>query len=1015
MAAGCGPINAANAMTPMKQDTRLNDFADFAFSAAGSNASPHGQSPWRLQILASAIGLAFCTPSALAADTAGTSQASPPSGVSAAQPVMAGERLSDWLSRQRFPADAYPQGLSWMAPSEEPAQATQKSTLRAHLMGSGWTYKASPDARQRLLEWITTLPVTGRVPVSVPDGRWLETKPRQNPLLGAGHRVTVPRRPATLTVITGDGRLCAVPHVAGYTARDYVNACRAPAFTGRIDRVWIAQPDGKVESFGVAGWNAQTQDEPAPGAWIWAPAHGSGWEDGFGYSLINFLATQGPAPDANATLPNGLLAAAPAASDGGKFSVSGLASSFTVNPPLRDRQLTSNDYGGIGLLQTPTARMGPAGDFSLSYSRTYPFTNLSVTLQPLDWLEVSYRYTSVSESKYGQAVAGDQSYKDKSIDFKVQLLKESAYLPELAVGGRDALGTGLFSGEYVVANKRTGNFDWSLGLGWGQLGSAADFESPFSFITPKFKTRPVARQAGNVNANFFRGPVAVFGGVQAQTPWDPLLVKLEYEGNDYRGGVPFEPISRSADSRFNYGLVYRYSPSIDLGLSVQRGNRAAFSLTLHDSLPQLATAKVDDPVLPRFTPQRPVATNAAGTDWIPTAEEILVQTDWRVTEISKRGEVVFVELGNADAIYWRDAIEKAAAVLHRDAPADVQEFRFQFRTRGALMADIAVNRNEWVKKQNQPLLPSEQVEQKLPAFVPPALAAPRLTQYREEEPSFIADTGFNFKQNFGGPDGFLLYSLSVESDAEWRLADNIWVSGSVNLRALDNYSKFKYTAPSNLPRVRTFMREFITTSRLTVPTLQLTHVGQLNTNQFYSVYGGYLESMYAGVGGEWLYRPFRSSLALGVDVNAVRQRDFDQKLGLRDYSVKTGHMTAYWDTGWNDVLAVASVGQYLAGDKGGTLALEKRFSNGVTMGAYATKTNVSAAQFGEGSFDKGIYFTIPLAAVLTRSTPARGVFSYNPLVRDGGAKLGRSYPLYSVTNIRDTKTLSVVVPEKDGR
>ncbi|RYF27810.1 MAG: hypothetical protein EOO23_07750, partial [Comamonadaceae bacterium] len=75
---------------------------------------------------------------------------------------------------------------------------------------------------------------------------------------------------------------------------------------------------------------------------------------------------------------------------------------------------------------------------------------------------------------------------------------------------------------------------------------------------------------------------------------------------------------------------------------------------------------------------------------------------------------------------------------------------------------------------------------------------------------------------------------------------------------------------------------------------------------------------------------------------------------------------------------------------------------------YATKTNVSAAQFGEGSFDKGIYFTIPLSALLTRSTPAMGVFTYNPLVRDGGAKLNRYFPLFDLTGVRDPRALSIV-------
>lgn len=1016
---------------PMKQDAPLNDFAlprpSDLTAARARRAS--GLSTFHLRILTSAIGLAFCAPHASAADLKAIADAS---NIAPTRPVRAGERLSDWLAQQRLPADAYPQGLSWQAPSEEATQAALKSTLRMHLLGSEFAYKAPVEARQRMSEWIATLPVTGRVPVSVPDGRFLETKRQQDPLLAADHRVVVPRRPTTVTVVTGDGSLCVVPHAAGLTARDYANACRTPGVTAQIDRVWIAQPDGKVESFGVAGWNAQAQGEPAPGAWIWAPTRGSGWDDGFAPSLINFLATQGPAPDQNASLPMARMVAAPVGSNGGKYSFggssntgstggtgstnsdmgSGLTSSFSQNPPLRDRQLTGNDYGGIGLLQNPTARMSPAGDFSLSYSRTYPFSNLNVTLQPLDWLEVSYRYSSVSESKYGPAIAGNQSYKDKSIDVKVRLLKESAYLPELAVGARDTLGTGLFSGEYFVANKRTGNFDWSLGLGWGQLGSRADFTNPLGVIATQFERRPTARQAGNVNLNVFRGPVALFGGVEAQTPWDPLLVKLEYEGNDYSGRVPFLPISRAPESRFNYGLVYRYSPTVDLSFSIQRGNRAAFSIALHNSLSQLAMPKIDDPVLPSFTPQRPEATGAAGPDWTPTAEAILFYTNWRVTEIAKRGEVVFVELGNADDIYWRDSIEKATAVVHRDAPPDVQQFRFQFRGRGALLADIAVDRNEWVKAQNQPLLPSEQVEQKLPALVPPVVVEPKLTQYREEEPSFIVNTGFRINQNFGGPDGFLLYALSVETDAEWRLNNSTWVSGSLNLRALDNYGKFDYTASSNLPRVRTFLREFNTTSRVTIPNLQLTHVGQLNTNQFYSIYGGYLESMYAGVGGEWLYRPFRSPLALGVDINAVRQRDFAQKLDLRDYDVKTGHLTAYWDTGWNDILATVSVGQYLAGDKGATLNLTKRFSNGVTMGAYATKTNVSAAQFGEGSFDKGIYFTIPLGAVLTKSTAARGVFAYNPLVRDGGAKLGRAYPLIDVTGIRDTQSMTTVVPKK---
>ena len=74
------------------------------------------------------------------------------------------------------------------------------------------------------------------------------------------------------------------------------------------------------------------------------------------------------------------------------------------------------------------------------------------------------------------------------------------------------------------------------------------------------------------------------------------------------------------------------------------------------------------------------------------------------------------------------------------------------------------------------------------------------------------------------------------------------IVGGLVLGVLDNYDKFKFTAPSNLPRVRTYQREYYTTSRVRMTNLQLTHVGKVSENQYYSAYGGYLESMFAGAG-----------------------------------------------------------------------------------------------------------------------------------------------------------------------
>ncbi|MGH8348054.1 MAG: YjbH domain-containing protein, partial [Pseudomonas sp.] len=192
-------------------------------------------------------------------------------------------------------------------------------------------------------------------------------------------------------------------------------------------------------------------------------------------------------------------------------------STWTVAEP----RYTQNDFGGVGLLQTPTARMAPAGELSLNANRTDPYSRYSVSFQPFDWLEGSFRYTAITNRDYGpSSLSGDQSYKDKAIDAKVRLLEESHWIPQVALGARDIGGTGLFSSEYFVGNKRLGNFDLSLGLAWGYIGNRGDMENPLGMLDDKFDERPTTNnsQAGDFNGNqYFRGSPSFFGGVTYQT------------------------------------------------------------------------------------------------------------------------------------------------------------------------------------------------------------------------------------------------------------------------------------------------------------------------------------------------------------------------------------------------------------------------------------------------------------------------------------------------------------------
>ena len=965
---------------------------------------------------------------------------------SAQTAIRAGERLSDWLLRNPPGAGDDPAALAWQVPSARQAQAELKQALLAQLW-SARDLQADETTRQRLADWLRSLPVTGRVPLAIVDARWLQANPDQDPILAPGHALVLPQRPGTVTLLADDGRPCAVAHRPGTQARGYLQACIGGA-ASEADMAWIVQPDGRVQRFGIATWNAEPQSEPAPGAWIWAPRRSAAWPEDFSDRLATFLATQSPTPIAARAAPTqtttplaaraapaqtGTLASSPVgatpvaippsdptsaagAHDERPIAAHGAPTDTTAPapPPVGATQVaispsdpvvarpgvyTANDWGFIGLLQTPTARMSPAGELRFHLSRVEPYTRGSVVAQPFDWLEAGFRYTSVSNRLYGpQDLSGSQSYKDKSIDFKLRLAEETAYTPQLAFGMTDIGGTGLFSGEYLVASKRSGDFDWSLGLGWGYVGNAGRVKNPFTWFDDSFAEREEGAGGGSGGefsaSNYFKGRTSFFGGVQ-YAPSDDWVLKLEYDGNDYQN----EPQGNNQkhDSPFNVGVVYRYASGLDLTAGLERGNTLMLGLTLHGSLADLTVPKLLDPSYPR-----PLSTYPAGpTDWARMSAEFTEQTRWPVREVRRQGTDLQLVVEEPYTIYLRDRIDRAVAVLHRHAPADVRRFVFSFHERGLPLTDWVVLRDEWVARQTRYRAHAEQFEAVVAAEHWPAHSQEKLWAGPAER--FSTGLEPSYSQSLGGPDGFILFQLGITAPTELRLADDTWLSGRANLGLVDNYDKFEYDGPSNLPRVRTDIRKYVTESDLTLPTLQLNHVRALGTNQYASLYGGYLEPMFAGVGGEWLYRPWNSHFAFGIDLNHVRQRDFDQHFGLRDYDVTTGHATLYWHTGWENTLVKLSAGQYLAGDRGVTVDIARQFDNGVKMGVFATKTDVSAEEFGEGSFDKGIYLSIPFDAMLPFSSARTADIIWRPLTRDGGAMLSRTLALFDLTRLRDRR------------
>lgn len=257
---------------------------------------------------------------------------------------------------------------------------------------------------------------------------------------------------------------------------------------------------------------------------------------------------------------------------------------------LVERDLYStNDFGGVGLLQTRTARFGQDGQFTVGGSFLNPYRRYYLNWQILPWAEVTFRYTDITNVDAFLFTSVDQSdgrffrnlfsfkqggtFLDRGFDLKLRLREESQYFPAVAVGLQDFLGTGLFASEYLVFSKRHGELDFHVGMAWGYLGNRNTIGNPLTHFSNSFKHRNSGfGQGGNLGLKrWFSGEdVGIFGGIEYHTPIEGLSLKAEYSS----ASTERDPLSNRLKETLpvNFGVNYRIGEWADLSLGWERGN-----------------------------------------------------------------------------------------------------------------------------------------------------------------------------------------------------------------------------------------------------------------------------------------------------------------------------------------------------------------------------------------------------------------------------------------------------------
>jgi hypothetical protein len=422
--------------------------------------------------------------------------------------------------------------------------------------------------------------------------------------------------------------------------------------------------------------------------------------------------------------------------------------------------------------------------------------------------------------------------------------------------------------------------------------------------------------------------------------------------------------------------------------------------------PNASTGIAASPPVPTIVPPATSAPAPAEGALDANAEMVIRQglatQELPILGLGREGPKLVILVENNHYRRDSEAIARVARVLSAAAPPNLDYFEITLMHVGQPFTTVTLPRTQIDKLAQQTGSPAE-------LFEATDIAPGRPGALDHIQPGLFPDVNTYlfpvFRQSLFDPDNPVYVRFGIGGSAGLRLTRGLFIEGMVIQSLYDNFGQIKRETNSVLPHVRSDFPHYLQEGKFEIANLLSSYFFKFAPEIYGRVSAGYLEEMFAGFGGELLYRPFGQRWAIGVDLWAVRQRDFNVLFGLRNYSAITGHISAYYELPWHDVRVAVSAGQYLAGDKGVTFELFRKFSTGVQIGAWFTLTNVSAERFGEGSFDKGIRIIIPFEWAAPFATQTSYDLALRSIQRDGGQKLTGDTFLYGLTDASSYGTL----------
>jgi membrane-associated phospholipid phosphatase len=648
----------------------------------------------------------------------------------------------------------------------------------------------------------------------------------------------------------------------------------------------------------------------------------------------------------------------------------------------------------------PRAGIDPDGTFNVGYSYDSPYGTYWASSAILPFLEVGGRYVAISGipgfSNDPNAYGGKYGrYKDKVFDAKLQVVRETRWMPSIAVGSTDLFGTELFKGSYLVATKAFGatrNFEASVGVA-------------------------------------HRRPSGLFAGAR----WAPLSVQgfalvAEYDAVDYSKdfrseltGAGHRQKGMAAGVEYRWGWLgaqvarHRDHFSANVSMSIPFGERE-FLPKLREPAPFTST---DAP--PRLTSDQWQQSENPASELV----QMLVKQDFKNVRVQYEEETLKLSLTNTRISNLGRAVGRAARTALAFAPKGARAIQITYTRQDQPIASYEFvdlqrltdyftglsDRNSFIQTvdvryatpadhitdDKEGLLASIKDDGALALQVNQDGEIVKVTSEDRERNRFKLSPKLSFF--FNDPSGALRYETWAAANYDRRLAQGLYLNSDFKATLLENVSGVTQKSNSLLPHVRTDVAEYKRGGRFKLNRLMLNQYLMPAERVYLRVSGGFYEEMYRGAGGQALYLPKDSRWAADLSVDALQQRGYKGWFDKRDYQTVTALGAMHYRLPY-DTTVTARAGRFLARDAGMRLEFKRRLPSGVEIGVWYARTNGNDIT-NPGSptnpyHDKGVFLSVPLNVMLLADTQATAGIALSPWTRDVGQMVQSPGDLYEL-------------------